>query len=67
MLTGGRGGDFIYTSHGTNTVRAGAGNDHVWAFYGHGTIDCGSGRDIVRVKAGSGAYRLRHCERRGRF
>ena len=52
VLTGGRGGDFIYTSHGANTVRAGAGNDHVWAFYGHGTIDCGSGRDIVRDQGG---------------
>ncbi len=40
-LNGDAGADWIYTSHGTNTVRGGAGNDFIYAYYGHGTIDCG--------------------------
>lgn len=62
LLFGDAGNDWIYTSHGTNTVSAGAGNDFVWAYYGHGTIDCGPGLDTVRVRT-NGAYRLRGCER----
>jgi Ca2+-binding RTX toxin-like protein len=60
-LSGGAGDDWIYTSHGTNTVRAGSGNDVVWAFYGKGTVDCGPGYDRVR-KRFSNRYRFRNCE-----
>jgi Ca2+-binding RTX toxin-like protein len=67
VLSGGAGHDFIYTSHGTNTVTAGRGNDHIWAFYGHGTINCGPGNDIVRVRTPNRSYKLRGCERRGKF
>ncbi len=66
-LSGGAGSDFIYTSHGRNTVRGGTGDDFIWASQGHGTIDCGPGIDTVRVRKHGSAYRLRHCELRGRF
>jgi hypothetical protein len=61
-MSGGPGNDWIYSSHGYNTIDAGAGNDHIWGHYGHGTIDCGSGWDVVHVKHHS-TYRLRNCER----
>jgi Ca2+-binding RTX toxin-like protein len=61
ILRGGAGNDWIYPSHGTNTVLAGQGNDHVRAYYGHGLIDCGPGRDTAQVRE-NGAYKLRGCE-----
>jgi hypothetical protein len=61
-LVGGAGNDWIYSSHGYNSIDAGAGNDHVWGHFGHGTIDCGSGWDVVHVKHHP-TYRLRNCER----
>ena len=61
-MSGGAGNDWIYSSHGLNTIDAGAGNDHVWGHFGHGTIDCGAGWDVVHVKHHS-TYRLRNCER----
>ncbi len=48
-LYGGKGGDFLYSSHGRNTLDAGPGNDAIKARYGRGTVLCGSGRDIVYV------------------
>ena len=66
-LSGGPGSDFIYTSHGRNTVFGGSGNDFIWASHGHGTIDCGPGIDKVRVRKHGSRYRLRHCELRGKF
>jgi Ca2+-binding RTX toxin-like protein len=60
-LSGGRGGDWIYPSHGTNVVSAGPGNDHIKAYYGHGSIDCGAGYDTAQVRM-NGAYRLHRCE-----
>jgi len=66
-LSGGPGSDFIYTSHGRNTVRAGTGDDFVWASQGYGTIDCGPGIDTVRVRNHGSRYLLRGCELRGRF
>jgi len=66
-LSGGDGSDFIYTSHGRNTVFGGTGNDFIWASHGHGTIDCGPGIDTVRVRKHGSRYRLRRCELRGRF
>ena len=61
VLDGGAGDDWIYASHGSNTISGGAGNDHITAAYGHGTIDCGSGYDIVAAKR---TYNVRNCERR---
>src|SRR5213080_582439 len=60
-VVGGAGNDWLYPSHGRNTVEGGPGRDYIWAFYGHGVIDCGPGRDTVRVRM-NGAYRLRGCE-----
>lgn len=48
-LYGGGGGDFLYSSHGTNLLDGGPGNDAIKARYGHGTVNCGPGRDIVYV------------------
>jgi hypothetical protein len=61
-LAGGPGDDWIYSSHGRNTIDAGPGNDHVWGHFGRGRIDCGSGWDIVHVKHHP-TYSLRNCER----
>ncbi|MEH3054620.1 MAG: hypothetical protein PGN13_11550 [Patulibacter minatonensis] len=63
VLDGGAGADWIYTSHGTNTVRGGEGNDFIYAYYGHGTIDCGPGRyDRVKIRLGTGQYKVKNCE-----
>lgn len=67
VLSGGPGRDFIYTSHGTNTVDGGAGNDYIFAYYGHGTIDCGPGYDQVKVRLGTGQFKLKNCEQRLTF
>lgn len=61
-LYGEAGNDWIYSSHGRNTISGGAGKDYIWAYYGRGTIDCGSGFDTVRIRAGA-PYRVRNCER----
>jgi len=68
-MDGGPGNDWIYTSHGTNTIRAGAGNDTIFAYYGKGTINCGPGNDIVftrRLKANI-HFTMKGCERQGRI
>ena len=61
-LSGGSGNDWLYPSHGRNTVLGGPGSDYVYAYYGHGLIDCGPGRDTARVRIGTGQYRVRNCE-----
>ena len=38
-IYGGRGGDFIYASHGRNRIYGGAGNDAISAHFGRGLID----------------------------
>ncbi|WP_354702429.1 hypothetical protein DSM112329_02788 [Paraconexibacter sp. AEG42_29] len=48
-LYGGGGSDFLYSSHGRNTLDGGPGNDAIKARYGRGTVNCGPGRDIVHV------------------
>ncbi len=68
-MRGGAGNDWIYTSHGTNTISAGAGNDTIYAYYGKGTINCGKGNDIVftrRLKANV-HFTMRNCERNGKI
>ncbi len=62
-LFGGRGRDFIYASHGHNTIAAGGGNDYVKAHFGRGAVDCGAGNDRLYIsrKAKRG-YTIRNCE-----
>jgi Ca2+-binding RTX toxin-like protein len=63
MLVGGGGRDFIYASHGKNTIDAGAGNDWLKAHYGRGTIDCGPGRDVLYIsRKAQRQYRITGCE-----
>lgn len=63
-LIGGPGRDFIYASHGRNTIRAGSGDDVVHAHYGRGTADCGPGNDLIYLshKRRRG-WKIRNCER----
>jgi Ca2+-binding RTX toxin-like protein len=64
LISGGGGSDFIYSSHGYNTILGGPGNDAISAHYGRGTIDCGPGNDIYHVpKSLKKAYKVRNCEK----
>jgi hypothetical protein len=62
-LNGGDGNDFLYASHGRNTINAGSGKDYVKAHYGRGAIDCGGGTDVLYVshRARKG-YKIKNCE-----
>ncbi len=63
-INGGDGRDFIYTSHGFNTVDAGSGDDQVHAHYGFGTIDCGPGNDLLYLShKNQEKYEISGCER----
>jgi len=63
-IYGGPGRDFIYASHGWNTIFAGGGDDWIKAHFGHGIIDCGGGRDLLFVsRRAQRHYKVRHCER----
>ncbi len=64
LLDGGPGNDFIYASHGTNTILGGSGADIIHSHFGRGSIDCGSGHDILFIshRARRG-YRVRHCDK----
>jgi hypothetical protein len=63
-IYGDEGGDFIYSSHGRNTIRAGAGNDAIKARYGKGVVDCGPGIDIVYIpRSRKSRWTFRSCER----
>ena len=63
VLVGGAGRDFVYASHGTNTIDAGAGDDWLKAHFGRGTIDCGPGRDVLYVsRKAQRHYRITGCE-----
>jgi Ca2+-binding RTX toxin-like protein len=62
-LVGGAGKDFIYASHGQNTISAGGGNDYIKAHFGRGAIDCGGGRDTLYIsRKAQKAYSIRGCE-----
>lgn len=64
VIDGGAGDDFIYTSHGRNTVTGGPGNDYIVARFSRGTIDCGPGRDVVFVsKKSRAATKFKGCEK----
>ena len=63
-IDGGWGDDFVYASHGRNTIRGGKGNDAISAHFGHGTIDCGPGRDVYHVpKTRKGKWKVKNCEK----
>lgn len=63
-ISGGHGDDFIYGSHGHNTIDGGPGNDAISVHFGRGVVDCGPGRDIYHVaRSRRRAYRIRNCER----
>jgi Ca2+-binding RTX toxin-like protein len=62
-LDGGEGNDFIYASHGRNTIAAGPGKDTIHAHYGRGVIDCGGGADVLYISHKSKKnYKISHCE-----
>ena len=64
LIFGGAGNDFIYGSHGRNTIYGGAGNDAISVHYGRGFVDCGPGRDIYHVaRSIRKRYRFVHCEK----
>jgi Ca2+-binding RTX toxin-like protein len=64
VVVGGAGRDFIYASHGHNTIDAGAGNDWLKAHFGRGRIDCGAGNDLLYVsRKAQRKYKIRSCER----
>jgi Ca2+-binding RTX toxin-like protein len=61
---GGNGRDFIYASHGTNTIAAGGGDDWIKAHFGRGSIDCGGGRDLLYIsRRAQRHYTIHGCER----
>jgi hypothetical protein len=63
VIVGGTGRDFIYASHGTNTIAAGAGNDWLKAHFGRGKIDCGPGRDVLYIsRKAQRKYKISGCE-----
>src|SRR4051794_422500 len=62
-LYGGPARDFIYASHGTNTIKAGGGNDWIKAHFGRGSIDCGGGKDLLYIShKAMKRHKIRHCE-----
>ncbi len=63
VIDGGAGTDYIYASHGRNTISGGAGDDYIVARFSRGTIDCGAGKDKVFVsKASRAATTFKSCE-----
>ena len=63
-LDGGPGKDFIYASHGRNTIRTGGGGDVVHAHFGHGSITCDGGSPTIFLSRKSRKrYRLHGCRR----
>jgi hypothetical protein len=62
-LSGGKGNDFLYASHGLNLLRGGPGKDLLQAYYGHGVLDCGSGtHDTAKIRRHSNRYKVYNCE-----
>ncbi|HVP02484.1 MAG TPA: hypothetical protein VMT10_07945 [Solirubrobacteraceae bacterium] len=63
-LYGGPGKDFIYASHGWNTIVTGGGPDIVHAHFGHGSITCSSPNVTVFLSRHSRrGYSLHGCRR----
>jgi len=63
-LYGGPGKDFIYASHGWNTITTGGGADVIHAHFGHGSIRCDSADVTVFLSRRSRhGYKLHGCRR----
>jgi Ca2+-binding RTX toxin-like protein len=63
-ISGGRGHDFIYGSHGRNVISGGPGNDKIRVHYGRGVVDCGPGFDLYHVaRSRRDRYRFVNCEK----
>ena len=63
-LYGGPGKDFIYASHGWNTITTGGGADRIHAHFGHGSIRCDAPADgLTSAAAAAARYKLRGCRR----
>lgn len=63
-LFGGPGNDFIYGSHGWNTIMAGGGDDYVKLHFGRGIVDCGGGNDVLCIsRRAERSTTIRNCER----
>jgi Ca2+-binding RTX toxin-like protein len=62
-IDGGAGNDFIYASHGRNSIDAGAGNDYIKAHFGRGSVDCGPGKDLLYIShRAQRVYKIHNCE-----
>jgi Ca2+-binding RTX toxin-like protein len=61
----GPGADWVYASHGRNTIYGGTGDDTIRVWFGRGFVDCGPGDDdILYVSRASGPKtKRRNCER----
>ena len=63
-IDAGAGADWVYASHGYNTVYGGAGRDTIRVWFGRGFVDCGPGRDILYMSHRSDPkVKRRNCER----
>jgi hypothetical protein len=64
VLTGGPGKDFIYASHGRNTIVSNGGADQIHAHFGHGSITCTTTQPLVFLSHRSKKlYKLHGCPR----
>jgi len=62
VLTGGAGKDFIYASHGRNTIVSNGGADQIHAHYGRGTITCTTKAPLIFLSHRSQKlYKLHGC------
>jgi len=64
VINGGAGKDFIYASHGRNTISTGGGADQVHVHYGHGSITCASPAATIFIShRNKRNYKLRGCRK----
>jgi hypothetical protein len=64
VLTGGRGKDHIYASHGLNTIVTNGGADQIHAHFGRGTITCTNRKPLIFLSHRSQKkYKLHGCTR----
>ena len=63
-IDAGRDADWVYASHGYNSVYGGPGRDTIRVWFGRGFVDCGPGRDILSMSHRSDPkVKRRGCER----
>ena len=62
-IHGADGDDWIYASHGRNTIDGGPGKDTIRAHFGRGAIDCGPGVDTLYIsRRARKGYKIKRCE-----